>query len=166
MGKLSREQLINKAANLAFPDSPGTAAKVIEAYKKDPEPEYTAEDDPETAELIEEMAVTDQVNCEDLKSYRDDLRKQSLQKLAKRHGEERRKRAQSAKEKKSKAAAKKKGKGKVNMKFAKATAKKGFKKPAKSEGSLAGQPPAADVGVGEGPLDLPAASGSGGVDLK
>ncbi len=160
------EQLIAKAATLAFPDSPGTVGKVIESYKKDKEPEYDIEDDPETAELIEEMAVTDQVNSDDLKSYRDDLKKKAIQKLAKMNGEERKKRVEVAKKKKAKSAAVKKGKGKVNIKFAKGVSKKISPTSEAPVDAPAAPPPSSDTGQDNGALELPAASGSWEMILK
>ena len=86
--------------------SPEEVAQITESYKKarPPPPEEDGlDDEPELADLLEEMAISDQINQQDLKSYRDDIKARTTKKLVQMRNRARQEHAAAAAKAKAKA---------------------------------------------------------------
>ena len=83
--------LLHTIIDFVFKDTPDMISEIKQMYASE-KPQEEEVIDKETADLIEEMAITDQVNSGDLNAWRGDIQKQTVNKLS-------RLRKQAAKEK-------------------------------------------------------------------
>ena len=79
---LTEKALLNRLVPLVFPGDPALVAEILDAYARPKPAKDEYEMDEETCDLVEEMAVSDQINLDDLKNFRDEIKKKSMRKLA------------------------------------------------------------------------------------
>ena len=87
LAALSFEALLHGLIEFVFKDDPASISQVKDLYAKErvvEEPEL----DEETCALIEEMAISDQVNSSDLKAYQDDSKKSQINALNRKRKQE------------------------------------------------------------------------------
>ena len=74
VAKLSEKVLLTQLVHHMFRDSPDEVmAAVLDRYERPP-PDDSNVDDKEVELLLEEMAISDHANCDDLKNYKDELK--------------------------------------------------------------------------------------------
>ena len=105
--KLTGQQLLEAIVILSFPDDDTTQKYVLDAYASEVVPADEEMDDEETAALVEELAVVDPINGDDVREFREKVARNKQRQMARLRSANLAARTKKAQKKKNRAKAKK-----------------------------------------------------------
>ena len=162
----SRQVLLGYLARAVAP--PDEVEEILERYKKprpadaDCDADALDVDEPELQDLLEEMAISDQINQQDLKAYRDDIKVRTSKKLIAVRGQVRAEHAEAVAQKKAKAKARAAAKAKAKAERLAKKKAKNFRTFKQQRQSKKAQPAAAAAAEQGAPPEATPALGGGG----